>query len=185
MSILFESIVNHWPVWLVTVVLIVAAVIDGMILKVPNWLTFSLIVTGWIYCTLMSGWSGLGWSLVGTLVGFLPLLILRSVGGMGGGDVKLLGGVGAWLGPGATWNGFLATTIVGGIMALIMIGMSGRWNHHWVMAKQIIREWLHIRNPEKIAAIARERKPTMRLLPYGIPMAIGCILYFGYAGMLG
>jgi prepilin peptidase CpaA len=35
-----------------------------------------------------------------------------------------------------------------------------------------------------LAAIARERKPDMTLLPYGIPMAIGSIVYLGFAGML-
>jgi prepilin peptidase CpaA len=52
------------------------------------------------------------------------------------------------------------------------------------MLHQIIHEWATIRNPEKLAEIARERKPTMKLLPYGIPMAIGSIAYFAFAGML-
>jgi prepilin peptidase CpaA len=41
-----------------------------------------------------------------------------------------------------------------------------------------------IRNPDRLAEIARQRKPEMKLLPYGIPMAIGSILYFAWAGML-
>lgn len=179
-----NSVVSNWPVWLVSVVLVVAAVIDGKILKVPNWLTFPFILCGWLHGTIHGGFSGLGFSLLGTAVGMALLLVLRAVGGMGAGDVKLLGGVGAWLGAATTWWAFLATAIVGGVMALVMIATSGKWDHHLAMAKQILNEWITIRDPEKLAAIARERKPTMRLLPYGIPMAIGSILYFAYAGML-
>ena len=48
----------------------------------------------------------------------------------------------------------------------------------------ICNEILTVKDPEKLAAIAAERKPTMMLLPYGIPIAIGTIAYFAVAGML-
>ncbi|MGI9468039.1 MAG: prepilin peptidase [Rubripirellula sp.] len=44
---------------------------------------------------MQDGMIGLGWSLLGTFVGMMLLLVLRNVGGMGAGDVKLLAGVGA------------------------------------------------------------------------------------------
>jgi prepilin peptidase CpaA len=31
---------------------------------------------------------------------------------------------------------------------------------------------------------AKERKPRMMLLPYGIPIAVGSIAYFAWAGLL-
>ena len=79
------------------VVLVIAAVIDGWKLKVPNWITFPLILGGWIYSTACFGWEGLGWSLLGTIVGLALLLPAYAIGGMGAGDVKLLAGVGAWV----------------------------------------------------------------------------------------
>jgi len=184
MATLLNAIAENWTVWFVTVVLIVAAVIDGKILKVPNWLTFPFIICGWLHWTMQDGMTGLGWSLLGTFVGMMLLLVLRNVGGMGAGDVKLLAGVGAWLGIVVTLYAFAATAIVGGIMAAFMIFKSGQWEKHWAMAHQILHEWKTVRNPEKLAKIARERKPNMHLLPYGIPMAIGSIAYFAIAGML-
>ena len=41
-----------------------------------------------------------------------------------------------------------------------------------------------MKDPEKLAAIAAERKPIDDALPYGIPIAIGTIAYFFVAGML-
>ncbi len=184
MHTILQSVVDHWPVWFVTVVLIVAAVIDGAILKVPNWLTFPFILSGWAYGLLSDGASGLGYSLLGTFVGMMLLLVLRNVGGMGAGDVKLLAGVGAWLGTITTLYAFAATAIVGAIMAIVMILWSGKWFSHYAMALQILHEWKTVRKPAALAAIARERKPRMTLLPYGIPMAIGSIAYFAVAGLL-
>jgi prepilin peptidase CpaA len=184
MATLLDAIAENWTVWFVSIVLIVAAVIDGAILKVPNWLTFPFIICGWVHWTMQDGFSGLGLSLLGTVVGMMLLLLLRNVGGMGAGDVKLLAGVGAWLGTVVTLYAFAATAIVGGVLAVLMILKSGEWQKHWVMAHQILHEWKTVRSPEKLAKIARERKPSMHLLPYGIPMAIGSIAYFGFAGML-
>ncbi len=185
MDTLAIAITEHWTVWFVAVVLVVAAVIDGMILKVPNWLTFPFIACGWIHWTMTAGVSGLGWSLLGTFVGMMLLLVLRNVGGMGAGDVKLLAGVGAWLHTEITLYAFAATAIVGGVMAIVMIYRSGQWEKHLAMAYRILNEWQTVKKPSELASIARERKPTMTLLPYGIPMAIGSIAYFAIAGLLG
>jgi prepilin peptidase CpaA len=45
-------------------------------------------------------------------------------------------------------------------------------------------EVLTIRNPVALAERAARRKPAMLLLPYGIPIAAGSILYFAVAGFL-
>lgn len=184
MDILLNGITENWTIWFVTVVLIVAAVIDGMILKVPNWLTFPFIMMGWVHCTIQGGLPGLGWSLVATFAGMMMLLPLRNVGGMGAGDVKLLAGIGAWCGLMVTLQAFAATAVVGGIMAVIMIIKSGDWMKHYAMGLQILEEWKTIKKPSELSSIARKRKPDMYLLPYGIPMAIGTILFFATTGML-
>src|SRR5690348_14773254 len=110
----FETLTQNWQVWLVTATLVVAAIIDGIKLKVPNWITFPMIISGWVYSGYALGWEGLGWSLVGTLVGLGLLLPLYAIGGMGAGDVKLLAGVGAWVGSTTTFYAFCVTAILGG-----------------------------------------------------------------------
>ena len=67
------SLAANWPVWLLSAALVVAAVIDGWKLRVPNWITFPLIVSGWVYSAAYFGWAGLGWSLLGTAVGLALL----------------------------------------------------------------------------------------------------------------
>ena len=184
---LLQSVADHWPVWLVTVTLIVAAVIDGIKLKVPNWITFPMILSGWVYSAGFSayaGWEGLAWSLVGTLVGLALLLPAYAIGGMGAGDVKLMAGVGAWVWGTVTFYAFCVSAIVGGVIAVLMVLCRKSWSKHRNQFWMIWNEILTVRDPEKLAGIAAERKPTMLLLPYGIPMAIGTIGYFAWMGML-
>jgi hypothetical protein len=108
-----EVIAQNWTAWLVSVVLIVAAVIDGYELRVPNWLTFPFVISGWLYSTYAFGLEGLGWSLGGTALGMSILLLFYMIGGMGAGDVKLMGGVGAWIYFTHTWYCILGFAITG------------------------------------------------------------------------
>lgn len=181
----FETLVlTNWHVKLVCLVLIVAAYIDGKELRVPNWITFPMVLTGLVYSLCVGGFGGLGAGLLGMAVGLLCLLPLYAVGGMGAGDVKLMAGVGAWLGWKTTFFAFAVSAIVGAVMAVVMVAFSGRMRQHYANFLMILTEWTHIRNPKELSRIAAERKPTMMLLPYGIPICVGSIGYFFYQGLL-
>jgi prepilin peptidase CpaA len=179
-----QFLLTNWEVKLVSAVLIFAAYIDGKQLKVPNWITFPMVLSGLLYHTVASGWNGAGDSLYGIMWGLLCLLPLYAIGGMGAGDVKLMAGIGAWLGATTTCYAFGVTVVVGALMAVLMILFSGRVQHHVRQGISIAYEIMTVRNPRKLFENAKERKPTMYLLPYGIPICIGSILYFVYAGLI-
>ena len=182
-----RAFTQNWHVWAVSITLVVAAIIDGLKLKVPNWLTFPMIISGWIYSAAFSpfaGWEGLLYSVVGTVVGLALLLPAYAIGGMGAGDVKLLAGIGAWVWGTATLYAFAISAIAGGVIAVLMVVVRKSWFKHQSQFWVICNEILTVKDPEKLAAIAAERKPSMMLLPYGIPIAIGSIAYFAAAGML-
>jgi prepilin peptidase CpaA len=187
---LASGMLENWQYWVVSVVLVVAAVIDGIQLKVPNWITFPMIVSGWVYSAIAFGMAGdgwyvgLGWSLLGTVVGLALLLPAYAIGGMGAGDVKLLAGVGAWVYSTSTIYAFCWTVVIGAIIAVVMVVAARKWKKHSNQFLSIVNEIMTVRNPDTLAGIAAERKPRMMLLPYGIPMAIGTIAYFGWVGLL-
>ncbi len=183
------SLTHNWPVWFLSAVLVLAAAIDGWKLKVPNWITFPLVAGGWAYGAVCFGWEGLGWSLLGTVVGLALLLPAYAIGGMGAGDVKLLAGVGAWVahdsgGITDVLYAFCVSAIVGGLIALLMIPWRREWRRHLARFWGITQEILVVRNPNVLSEIAAQRKSAMLLLPYGIPIAIGSIAYFLWTGML-
>ncbi len=126
MPTLVHGLVENWPTWLLSVILIVAAVIDGWLLKVPNWLTFPLVLAGWTAGAYCGGFSGLACSFAGTLVGLGLLLPAYAVGGMGAGDVKLMAGIGAWIGAAATFYAFCLCAVIGGVIAVAMAFFSGQ-----------------------------------------------------------
>ena len=77
--------------------------------------------------------------------------------------------------------------VVGVRRALIAAGMiacSGELYRHLGLMHSIGHEVMTIRNPMVLSERAKERKPTMTLLPYGIPIAIGSIVYFVWSGLI-
>ena len=183
---------NPLPVMLfVIATLVLAAVIDGWKLKVPNWLTFPFVISGWMYHLGTGGFAGLGHSLLGTAVGLGLLLVPYIIGGMGAGDVKLFAGVGSWMGPHVTWGAFCVSAVVGGILAVALVAYrslrardSGIAWRNWDRFQMVSAEIMTIRDPAQLTALAAARKPTALLLPYGIPLAIGTIAYMFWLGLL-
>jgi prepilin peptidase CpaA len=143
-----------------------------------------LIVSGWVFSGITYGWAGLGWSLLGTLIGLGLLLPAYAIGGMGAGDVKLLAGVGAWVWGTHTLWAFCLSAIIGGVIAVGMVLYRRAWHKHQTQFWTIWSEVATLRDPEQLAALAAQRKSSMLLLPYGIPIAIGTIVYFAWSGML-
>ncbi|MFN9717209.1 MAG: prepilin peptidase [Planctomycetota bacterium] len=177
-------LMENWHIKAVSAILILAAWIDGRELKVPNWITFPMILSGLAYQTCVGDMAGLGAGILGMFVGLLTLLPLYAVGGMGAGDVKLMAGIGAWLGWEITFSAFCVSVVVGAVMAVMMVLSKKKMSHHYENFLLILSEWMVIRNPYELSKIAAERKPRMMLLPYGIPICIGTIGYFLYNGMM-
>ncbi|MFZ9089445.1 MAG: A24 family peptidase [Planctomycetaceae bacterium] len=179
-----DLILNNWHVKAVCIILIVAAWIDGKELRVPNWITYPMVFAGLIYSTSVGGVDGFIAGLLGMFTGLLTLLPLYSVGGMGAGDVKLMAGIGAWMGWQVTLAAFGVSVVVGAVMAVIMVLRKNKFTHHYGNFLMILNEWKTVRDPRKLSEIAAERKPTMMLLPYGIPICIGTIGYFWFENMI-
>ncbi|MHC4180780.1 MAG: hypothetical protein ACYSWU_25045 [Planctomycetota bacterium] len=65
-----------------------------------------------------------------------------------------------------------------------MVFYARGWRRHKNQFWSILQEIMVLRSPDQLATLAAERKSSMMLLPYGIPIAIGTIVYFIWAGML-
>ena len=117
-----QQIALYVAVGLVTI----AAYFDLRSHRIPNALTYPAWVVGLLLAGLTAGWSGALNSALGFAVTFVPLFIMFMGGTMGGGDVKLMGGVGALLGFPAGLNALISSIIVGGFFAAIILLWQGR-----------------------------------------------------------
>ena len=79
---------------------------------------------------------------------------------------------------------FVASAVIGAVLAVAMVLYRKAWTKHSGQFWLIVNEIMTVRDPERLSEIAAERKSSMLLLPYGIPIAIGTIVYFAWSGML-
>lgn len=97
----------------------IAAVVDDLTRRqISNWIAVAALAGGLFWQLGQYGWIGLAYSVGGAVTGFAAFLIFYLLGGMGGGDIKLMAGFGALLGAGRLLEAALWTAGVGGILAL-------------------------------------------------------------------
>jgi prepilin peptidase CpaA len=139
--------------------------------RIPNYLTFTIALTGLAYGLAFHGWAGLGDGLLGMCLGFGFLILPYIWGGMGAGDVKALAALGAWLGLERTLFLFCYMAIAGGLLALGVLWWQGS------LWQKMRRAWIGMVNwvlcqRHGVPLPPPPAQPTPGL-PYGLAMALG------------
>lgn len=155
-----------------------AAVEDWRSRKIRNWLTLSLaaggIVTSFVHgATVTPPEAGLG-----LLIGFSIPFVLFILGAIGGGDVKLLAGIGAWLGAAAIFKIFVVEAIVGLFIVLIQCAWQGKLFQLFRNSTVLAMNLVHIDQlgVEHASATGKSYRSIDRPLPYAVPVLIATIL---------
>jgi prepilin peptidase CpaA len=155
-------------------IVLIAVAFDLATRRIPNLLTFGASLAALLAHAIVSGWYGAGVALAGWLTGVAILLPVFALRGMGAGDVKLLGALGSWLGPGTIlWVG-LYSGIAGGLIGLIVAGMYGYLPKAFSNITNLIMYW-RIMGPRPAPALtlATHRGPR---LAYAVPVLAGLMV---------
>src|SRR5208337_1772944 len=118
-----------WTLLLASLALLLAmwaGWLDWRLRRIPNWLTVPALGAGLAANTLAWGWLGTKAALEGAGLGLallLPFVLLR---GLGAGDWKLMGALGAWVGPSRLVVVLLGTVLIAGTMAIFQMVRYGR-----------------------------------------------------------
>ena len=107
------------------VILLLAAFLDLLTKKVPNFLILPSLLLAFPLAYLNGGADLLLNSILGACVGFLVLLYPYSKSLIGAGDVKLMAVVGAFLGPKLVLLAVLYASVFGGLIVLVYLFYKG------------------------------------------------------------
>ena len=158
---------------LLSALLIIAVINDIRYRRIPNLLTYPVMIVAVAYNSWLYGLEGFLFSIGGIVLGIAVLIVFHFMGGMGAGDVKLMGAVGGLLGPKIVFAAFLFTAIIGGIHALAVLIVKG-------YAMEAFKRYLAIMKTliltKRIIYIPSSGEEGELRLCYGISIAAGTLL---------
>ena len=151
---------------LLSLTLVICGITDGWSGKVYNVVTYPAMLLGLAYWPVAAATVSV---LVAFAAGVVPVAAIRMAGGLGGGDVKLMGAVGAlsasWL---CVFSTLVYALVIGAAMAIVVMVAAGR-------VKQTLRRLLGA----ALAAGARS-KPDLPedspRIPFGVAIALGGLI---------
>ncbi|MFZ5585036.1 MAG: prepilin peptidase [Thermodesulfobacteriota bacterium] len=94
--------------------------------RIPNALTALAALTGLALALASGGMAGLGRSLLAGGLVFGLMAVFFFLGAVGAGDVKALGALSTFLAPWGALEFCLATTLAGGLLALLRLALARR-----------------------------------------------------------
>jgi prepilin peptidase CpaA len=164
-------------IWALAIVVgLIAGWIDYRTRRIPNWLTVTGALMGIAMQTFLAGRHGLAMALQGmflALLCLLPMVLLRA---MGAGDWKLMGALGAILGPVMMLFVLVGAIFVSGIMAMVIIIQAKRVKETFFNVFVLVQGFLSfgLRNFPDISL----DNPSLLKLPFGVATALATVLCF-------
>ena len=166
--------IQHWAYCILAIVLVAGSYTDVRYGKIYNWITYPGVLIGLAGHAIVGGLAGqdqvrigLAGSAAGLAVGYLPLMLAFLAGGIGGGDAKLMGAVGALTG----WRFTLAAMMYGFVVAAVMAIVV-------MLAKRVARQTLR-RMWWSLVLVIKARQatdpatPESPKIPFGLALCIG------------
>lgn len=141
--------------------------------EIPNMLSGAALIAGLLLNLVCFGRMGLISSVVGAVVGAGFLLGPFALGGIGGGDVKMMGGIGALLGPKLVLSALAVGLILGGVVMVVHLAGLGRLREKLLSTVHMFTgAWSNQSlDPMRLS----DEDVTAVTLPYSLPLGLGTV----------
>lgn len=169
------------------ILVIITAICDIRTHKIPNVLTFPAILTGVLLNTIINGFQGLSFSIIGFFIGMALFFIPFALGAMGAGDVKLMGAIGSLMG----WRFAVIATFFSAIAGLFVVivyliyqkKLFYLLKKYFILIARLIIQFLTLSlKSEKLDQVhknlflEKHESHTEKLyVPYGVAIALGTL----------
>ncbi len=151
--------------------------------RIPNALTIGGAAVAFAIGFSTDGWPGLVEAFEGLGMALALLGAPFALRIVGGGDVKFLMALGAFLGPRRTLEAFIWATAAGGLWAAAMLGVSPR------ARAQVLTSWIQFKNlvyARDASVLKPETHDDTIGVPYGLALALGAVIaQLGRGSLLG
>lgn len=167
-------------IWLLIILFTLAAAsLDWRTRKIPNWLTVSAFAVAVIAHAIMGGWHGVLLSLEGAGLALLLLLPPVFIRVLGAGDWKLMGAVGAFMGPVLMLFILFVSILAAGLMAAVQMVRAGRvvetFRNMWVLVRGFFSFGFKANSKVSLDT------PHAMKLPFGVAVALATLICFSAA----
>lgn len=154
--------------------------------RIPNRITFPTILIGWILAVYSGGMAGLYQSLLGTAAGIAIFFIPFALGGMGAGDVKLLGAIGALMGWKFVLYSAIYSSIAGLTMSVFSLVKDGNFKHMinngiYLLITLVVNVFFKYKYNERIYKLQQKFEDKRQgyekvYIPYGVAISFGALI---------
>jgi prepilin peptidase CpaA len=153
-----------------------AALLDWRSRRIPNWLTVPGLLAGVTVHTVLSGWHGTLFALEGAGLALVLLLAPVLIRVLGAGDWKLMGAVGAFLGPVLMLFVLFCSLLASGLMAFVQILRAGRVVETFRNMVVLVRGFFAF-GMKTNRQISLDNAALMKL-PFGVAVALATLVCF-------
>jgi prepilin peptidase CpaA len=152
----------------------IACVTDLRSRRIPNVLTFGAALGAFAFHAAISGWSGVMTAGAGWLVGLALFLLPFALRGLGGGDLKLVAALGAWLGAATVLWLAAYTAVAGAVLAVVVALARGDLRESLTNIRLLLTTWAVVGiRPVHEVSLEGSRGPR---LAYAVPILVGTVV---------
>lgn len=161
---------------LAAVLALIAGTTDWRWRRIPNWATVPGAAVGIAMNSVAYGWLGAKSALEGLGLGLLLLFPFVLIRALGAGDWKLVGALGAFLGPRELLVVLLAALLIAGLMALVLVIYKRRLGQTLRNIARIV--FALITGHAGVPSVSLDNPETLKV-PFGVAVAIAAVLFVG------